>query len=182
MARLIRPLVVNTLAEAHVTAGDSADAAAEFDRLLNVERTRLYGIAYAVLGNHADAEDALQDAVSKAWRSWNSMLDTQGRKAWLTRVCVNEAIDHRRRIIRIGAAPPSEETAAPADPRFEGRLVDLDNAFMSLSRQQRAAIVLHHRHGHTIDECAQLMGCSAGSVRTHIHRALAALRKAMTDD
>ena len=49
----------------------SVDAEAGFDALLSAERRRLYGIAYSILRDHADAEDALQEAMLKAWKSWD---------------------------------------------------------------------------------------------------------------
>ena len=72
----------------------------------------------------------------------------------------------------------ADETGA-MDPRFEGRLVDLDRSYRKLSPKQRAALFLHYHHGYSIDECADLMTCGAGSVRTHLARALASMRKEM---
>ena len=49
-------------------------------------------------------------------------------------------------------------------------------------RKQRAAIALNYRHGYSVDECAVFMGCRAGTVRTHLERGLAKLRKELKDD
>ena len=75
-------------------------------------------------------------------------------------------------------AEDTYETAA--DAVIEGRLVDLDRSYRRLSPKQRAAVFLHYHHGYSIDECADLMTCGAGSVRTHLARALASMRKEMT--
>ena len=160
----------------------TAEAAADFDALLNAQRTRLYGIAYSILRDHAEAEDALQDALFKAWKSWSSLRDEEARITWLVRICVNHCINRRKGLrLRSVAAAPRTEDAAVADPRFEGRLVDLDRSYRTLSPQQRAAVFLHYHHGYSIDECADLMSCGAGSVRTHIARALASMRKEMAN-
>jgi RNA polymerase sigma factor (sigma-70 family) len=159
----------------------AADAEASFDALLNVERRRLYGIAYSILRDHAEAEDALQDAMFKAWKSWNSLRNEDARSTWLIRICVNHCINRRKGLRLLGfATAPRHEDAAAADPRFEGRLVDLDRSYRKLSPKQRAAVFLHYHHGYSIDECADLMTCGAGSVRTHLARALASMRKEMT--
>jgi RNA polymerase sigma-70 factor (ECF subfamily) len=159
----------------------AADAEASFDALLSVERRRLYGIAYSILRDHAEAEDALQDALLKAWRSWGSLRKEEARTTWLVRICVNHCINRRRGLsLRRFAIAPRREDAAAADPRFEGRLVDLDRSYRRLSPQQRAAVFLHYHHGYSIDECADLMTCGAGSVRTHLARALTSMRKEMT--
>jgi RNA polymerase sigma-70 factor, ECF subfamily len=163
------------------TTPRAARAEASFDSLLNAERRRLYGIAYSILRDHAEAEDALQDAMLKAWRSWGSVRDERARPTWLVRICVNHCINRRRWLrVRLTAAAQANEAAAP-DPRFEGRLVDLDRSYRRLSPKQRAAVFLHYHHGYSIEECADLMSCRAGSVRTHLARALASMRKEMAN-
>jgi RNA polymerase sigma-70 factor (ECF subfamily) len=163
------------------TTSRSASAEASFDSLLNAERRRLYGIAFSILRDHAEAEDALQDAMLKAWRSWGSVRDEGARPAWLVRICVNHCINRRKWLrMRFASTARANEAAAP-DPRFEGRLVDLDRSYRTLSPRQRAAVFLHYHHGYSIDECADLMSCRAGSVRTHLARALASMRKEMAN-
>jgi RNA polymerase sigma-70 factor (ECF subfamily) len=162
-------------------AARATNAEASFDAVLNAERRRLYGIAYSILRDHAEAEDALQDAMLKAWKSWDRLRDEGARPTWLVRICVNHCINRRKWLrLRPGAAA-NRDDAAPADPRFEGRLVDLDRSYRKLSTRQRAAIFLHYHHGYSVDECADLMSCGAGSVRTHLARALASMRKEMAN-
>ncbi len=159
----------------------AARAEQSFDTLLSAQRRRLYGIAYSILRDHAEAEDALQDAMLKAWKSWDSVRDETARPTWLVRICVNQCINRRRGLqLHLGRAAQTGDAAAP-DPRFEGRLVDLDRSYRKLSPRQRAAVFLHYHHGYSIDECADLMSCRAGSVRTHLARALASMRKEMAN-
>jgi RNA polymerase sigma-70 factor (ECF subfamily) len=157
-----------------------AEAEASFNVLLSAEKRRLYGIAYSILRDHAEAEDALQEAMLKAWRSWGSVRSEDARRTWLVRVCVNHCINRRRRLrLREFVRTDRQRDEAPVDPRFSGRLVDLDRSYRKLSPKQRAAVFLHYHHGYSIDECADLMKCSAGSVRTHMARAIASMRKEM---
>jgi RNA polymerase sigma-70 factor (ECF subfamily) len=58
----------------------------------------------------------------------------------------------------------------PVDPA-------LDQACRQLTVQQRAVITLHYHYGYSLDECASLMGCRPGTVRSHLARALATLRR-----
>ncbi len=159
-----------------------ADREAEFDRHLDAQRRRLYGIAYSILRDHGEAEEALQEALFRAWRKWDTVLSEEARVTWLVRICVNHCINRRRFLLRRTSRPTNPGDAAPEDPRFAGRLADLDRVWMRLSPRQRAALLLHFHHGYSIDDCAELMGCGAGSVRTHLARGIAALKKEMGDD
>jgi RNA polymerase sigma-70 factor, ECF subfamily len=158
-----------------------ADAEASFDRTLSAERRRLYGVAYSILRDHSEAEDALQDAMLKAWKSWGSLRDESARQTWLVRICVNHCINRRSGLRLRPSRVATASDAATPDPRFEGRLIDLDRSYRALSPKQRAAVFLHYHHGYSIDECADLMSCRAGSVRTHLARALASMRKEMAN-
>jgi RNA polymerase sigma factor (sigma-70 family) len=160
----------------------ASEAERSFDALLSAERRRLYGVAFSILRDHGEAEDALQDAMLKAWRSWDSVRDESARTTWLLRVCVNHCINRRKGLRRLGlGASPAPQQAAAPDPRFDARLVDLDRSYRKLSPKQRAAVFLHYHHGYSIDECAGLMSCRAGSVRTHLARAMASMRKEMVN-
>ena len=166
-----------------MAATEEASAPApSFDAVLDSQRRRLYGIAYSILRDHAEAEDALQEALLKAWRGWRQIRSDQARSTWLVRVCVNQCINRRRGLRRRGPlSAVTHREAAPADPRFAGRLVDLDRSYLRLSPRQRAAVFLHYHHGYSIGECAELMGCGSGSVRTHLARAIASMREEMSD-
>lgn len=161
----------------------SVEREASFNALLSAERRRLYGIAYSILRDHGHAEDALQEAMLKAWRSWDRVRSDDARASWLARITVTQCIN-RRKFLGLRAFGPltGDRDAAPADPRLSGRLVDLDRSYLKLSVKQRAAIFLHYHFGYSIEECAALMGCSPGSVRTHLHRAIKSMRKGMSHD
>lgn len=157
-------------------------SAASFDAVLDGQRRRLYGIAYSILRDHGEAEDALQEALLKAWRSWRQVRSEEARSRWLVRICVNQCINKRRGLrLRGPLTTVTHREEAPADPRFAGRLVDLDRSYVRLSPRQRAAVFLHYHHGYSIGECADLMGCGPGSVRTHLARAIASMREEMSD-
>jgi RNA polymerase sigma factor (sigma-70 family) len=59
--------------------------------------------------------------------------------------------------------------------------LDLERAFARLSLRQRAVLALHYHYGYPLDECAGLMRCRPGTVRSHLARALARLRKELQD-
>jgi RNA polymerase sigma factor (sigma-70 family) len=155
----------------------------DFERTVVPEARRLFAIALAILGDYGEAEDAVQETLFSAWRSWSTLREASKRSVWLTRICVNQCIHRRRGLLRRILWSANEESAAvaPEPPVFDGRVLDFDKAFRSLSPPQRAAFLLHFHYGYTVDECAGLLGCRPGTARSHLGRAVAKLRKEFAD-
>jgi RNA polymerase sigma-70 factor, ECF subfamily len=154
-----------------------------FDSVIVQDARRLYSLAFLILRDAGEAEDAVQETQLKAWRSWESLSRTDRPAAWLTRVCVNHCIS-RRRHLRSRGWPPialSEESPSSGDPTASVDIIDVDRAYRQLTLKQRAAITLNYRYGYSVDECATFMGCRPGTVRTHVARGLASLREELGD-
>lgn len=75
-----------------------------------------------------------------------------------------------------------EDKPSSVAGRPSADLLDMERAYRRLSLKQRAAITLNYRHGYSVEECAAFMGCRPGTVRTHVARGLATLRKELGDD
>jgi RNA polymerase sigma-70 factor (ECF subfamily) len=169
------------------TGSLESDAAGSraFDAVFEAEQRRLFSIAFSILRDPTDAQDAVQETGLLGWRRWRSRHDESKSAAWLARICVNLCLDRRRRLIRRmfvdGAARELRETA---DEHLtdSGRYIDIDRAYTKLSVRQRAVITLHYQHGYTLAECADLMGCSVGSVSQHLARGLKRLRRELVDE
>jgi RNA polymerase sigma-70 factor, ECF subfamily len=162
------------------TIATSSAGRADSEPVLRAAAPRLLAIASVIAGSGADAEDVVQEVMVAAWKAWDRLRDTERRDAWLTRICVREAVRHgqrrRARWLREEAID-DRVTAAPSSASG----TNWDAAFAGLSRQQRAAVVLHFSYGYTLDECAHFMGCRPGSARQHLARALRHLREVMND-
>ena len=174
--------VVNAWASL-MTSGEAAPEL-DFEAVVASDTKRLYWLALSILDDAGEAEDAVQETLFKAWRSWSSISQMDRTAAWLTRVCVNHCIS-RRRLLHSRGWPPltlADGAAPPPGWGYETRSLDMDRAYRRLSRKQRAAITLNYLHGYSVEECAVFMGCRAGTVRTHLERALATLRKELKDD
>jgi RNA polymerase sigma factor (sigma-70 family) len=171
------------IASANVTAGDEALPGRTFDAVAVPEARRLYSLALSILRDDGEAEDAVQETLLKAWRSWDSVSRMELPVPWLTRVCVNHCISRRRHLRSRGWPPLDlfEGAGANSAGSSAADLVDMDRAYRRLSLKQRAAITLNYRHGYSIEECAVLMGCQPGTVRTHVARGLNTLRKELGD-
>lgn len=163
----------------------SSDAAFEqgFDFTVRSDTGRLFSLALSILRDEGEAQDAVQETLVRAWRSWNSLSRTDHVSRWLTRVCVNYCIS-RRRYLRSRGWPQLQMPELAASRGHVGssaQNVDMDRAFRRLSLKQRAAIALTYGYGYTDEETAAFMGCRPGTVRTHVARALATLRKELRD-
>jgi RNA polymerase sigma factor (sigma-70 family) len=166
-----------------VTSGDGAPDRA-FEAAVVADVGRLYSLALSILDDRGEAEDAVQETLLKAWRSWVSLSQMDRQAAWLTRVCVNQCISRRRMLRSRGWPWPGLlDRAGPllAEGQDAER-IDMDRSYRRLSNKQRAAIALNYHYGYSVDECAVFMGCRPGTVRTHLERGLATLRKELKDD
>jgi RNA polymerase sigma-70 factor (ECF subfamily) len=152
-----------------------------FEALVAADARRLYTLALAILRD--EAEDAVQETLLKAWRSWPSISESDHLPRWLTRVCVNHCTSVRRHLHARGWPPLALFEAAGSSGGQSGNaeIVDVDRAYGRLSIRQRAAITLNYRYGYSVEESAGFIGCSPGTVRTHVARGLASLRKELGD-
>lgn len=155
---------------------------AAFRELVEREARYLYGIAHALVGNAADAEDVVQETFAGLLKS--RFRGESSLRTWLVRVLVNRAGLLRRKRQR-----RHESTDAPGGdgdrPRAEARSVgaspdarlDLATMLESLSPEHRAVIVLRELQGMTYEEMAATLGVPRGTVESRLHRAREELRK-----
>jgi len=159
----------------------------DFDQFFRATWGRLYRTAYAVAGDAASAEDALQAAYAKAYASWRRVSATDHPEAYVRRIVVNEIIGTRRRgwwqRERPYAAPKDRGTTVASDS-LETDIVDRDavwSAVQELPVRQRAVIVLRYYEDLSEEQIAQVLGCSRGTVKSQASAALTNLRRAAAD-
>lgn len=169
-----------------------------------------YGIAYDLLGNRAEAEEAVQDALARACESIGDLRDPAAAPAWFLRIVTTQCLRtlRRRRLRRrlfgwlpgkddaVDAAPASADGATDdiaermhsgARPVPREALVDqqelgaLMGRLSDLSPQQRTALVLRYGHDLPVAEVAELLGVELATVKTHLVRGLARLRDLMEE-
>lgn len=155
----------------------------EFEAAVRLETSRLLNLAFSVLRDAGEAEDAVQETMVRAWRAWESLADPDRRGAWLTRICINHCLRSRRRASRwlLWADRNAGDPDPVGSPAADEVDLDMDRAVRRLTLHQRTVITLHYHHGYSLDECADLMGCRPGTVRSHLARALTTLRREITN-
>jgi RNA polymerase sigma-70 factor, ECF subfamily len=155
-----------------------------FEVLASAAGDRLYAIAWLILRDRQRAEDAVQEALVNAWRDLPRLRDPDRFDAWLHRLVVNASTDQGRQARRwstevrmIRSGPTTEDAANSLADRDQ-----LERGFRHLKPEQRTIVVLHFYVGLPVPEIAQTLGIPAGTVKSRLHYATAALRAALEAD
>lgn len=165
---------------AKVQQGD----ASAYDLLVTRYKERLYATVYHMTSNHEDANDLVQEAFIKAFKSIGSFKRESSFYTWVYRIAVNRTINHlKRRKNRfhfslddvdsnIQNDPDFVELMSHVTPRREVGLNELqgklNEALQKLSEPHRAVVVLHDVQGMTHADIAKTMKCSEGTVRSRL--------------
>jgi RNA polymerase sigma factor (sigma-70 family) len=184
-----------------------ADDEHGFEAFFRAAFPKTVAVARRVTGEHAAAEDAAIEAMAKAHLRWQRIGPAPWRERWVLRVAVNEAI---RRLPRATDGPRDDVASDNTWPGGEraiggrGRAVGdgtagqptegpdpaeeivvrqaLTAALRRLPRRQREVVVLRYLVGLSETQVAQTLDISHGTVKTHLRRGLAGLRKDMDQD
>jgi len=168
-----------------VTGLSVEDAHARFQRLARDELDRSYRLAGLILGDAGEAEDAVQDALLRAWRSVASLRDADGFGAWFDRILVNGCRDRlrRRRTIQFVPLDPTLDPAGDADPfRALAERDSLVAGLRVLDPDERVVVVLHYWADLSLQDIAKRTGSPIGTVKSRLHRARGALRRHLDTD
>lgn len=175
----------------------AAEAEQEFAAFVTRDKPPLLRFAYLLTGDRQDAEDLVQSALLRCATRWAAArLQPEG---YARTVLVNLARDRWRRLRRPRHAAldgrdecqvelrHQRQVELPDLPERPGRsenVVDrhvLVEACCLLPMRQRAVLVLRFWEDRSVEDTAALLGCSAGTVKTHTHRALDRLRQLLAD-
>lgn len=140
----------------------------------------LYRTAYLLLGDHGLAEDLTQTALAKTYASWRDVRELGAAHAYARTVLVNTAASWFRRRSWRNELPTESlpESAYDPDPGDRPVLVE---ALRRLAPRQRAVVVLRYYDDLSVEQTAQTLGCSTGTVKSQTHDALARLRSMLGD-
>jgi RNA polymerase sigma-70 factor (ECF subfamily) len=144
-----------------------------FAQLVEGEQHRLFTLAVRQLGSRADAEDAVQETLIRAWKALPRFRADASFSTWLYRICLNAIHDQRARSAR-GSGVPLDDVPEPADPRnaiLERELSgELQRALGELDETYRVAVVLYDVLGRSYAEIAAVLDVPEGTVKSRIFR------------
>jgi RNA polymerase sigma-70 factor (ECF subfamily) len=151
-----------------------------FEMIIRTHSRALFAIAYGILQSREEAEDAVQDALIKAWKSRWRVRDPEKFPAWLATIARHRAHDifRRRRTVPLSATiheviEPSS-AAEPNNPELDQQL---HSALAALPELHRAALTLRYFEEMEYRTIENTLGLTNGALRGILGRALAEMRK-----
>ncbi len=132
----------------------------------------LYRICVVMLGNDADAQDAVQDTFCRYLERPAKFADKEHEKAWLIRVATNRCRDMLRFRLRHPKVDLEEITAGYEDPEYSEVLAEL----MKLPLPVKSAVYLYYIEGYKTAEVAELLKISTNAVKKRLQRGRKMLR------
>jgi RNA polymerase sigma-70 factor (ECF subfamily) len=164
-----------------------------FRALVERHSRAVFRLAHRMTGNASDAEDVVQETFLKAYRQLSRFESRANFGTWVHRIAVNCSIDlirarpHREAghdatdLEQLGAA----DTAEPGLPSPERLMLSaevqgrISDAMTALSKMERAAFVLRHFEGQSIDEISRTLGLKTNATKHSIFRAVKKMRQAL---
>lgn len=157
---------------------------ADYVAFVEARQGVLRRIAYAVCRDDARAEDVLQEALVKLYLAWPRIVGTGREEAYARRIIVNADLDQRRRPWhKRRSSVPVELLDTPTRPGAEPEdRLELLAELRRLPAMQRRTVVLRYWLGFSVEDTAHELSISAGTVKSHASRGLAALRARMAEE
>ena len=158
---------------------------ADFDAFYALHHRRAVGLAYALCGDRAAAEELAHDAFTEAFRTWRRVGTFQDPGAWLRQVIANRSVSRWRRLGRESAA--LRRLNGRAAPTM-GEVGESTDAFWELVRRlparQAQAVALHYADDRPLADIATILGCTENTVKAHLFKARRTLaaQLGVTDD
>lgn len=159
---------------------EAGEARTAFEAFARREQQPLVAFAWSLTGSFTAAEEIVQEALTVAWRSWDRVSGYDKPGAWARRVVVSRCTDRRRRagreqraLLRLFHRRPDDSIELPpADD-------ELWIAVRALPDRQAQAVALHYLEDLPVAEIAEILKCTEGTVKTHLHRGRTALARAL---
>ena len=164
---------------------------AAFNQLMEMHEKRMYAVALRMCANREDAQDCLQEAMLRIYRSISGFKGQSSFGTWVYRITMNTCLDElRRRKARKSTSldnlvdagwSPSDETDTPERHAVQSeQRRTIERAIADLPEDMRAAIVLRDIQGLAYDEIADALSVNVGTVKSRISRGRERLREKLS--
>ncbi len=173
------PQLLETMTNDARRTADAADRAAQSERFAGLAERHIdsaYRLAGFLLSDAAEAEDALQEALVRAWRSWPALREASSFDAWLDRIVVNVCRDRLAVRKRVRFVDLNDDAVEAPDP-FRAALArdSVGRGLDRLSPEQRAVVVLRFWRDMPLGDIAAHLEIPLGTVKSRLHYGLRVL-------
>lgn len=134
-------------------------------RVLEAEKT-LYRVSKSILINETDCEDAVQEAILKAYTKRNTLREEKYFKTWLVRIVINECYQ----LLRTKNQELSYEDYFQEQQTEANSYSELYEAILSLDIKHRLPVILHYMEGYSVEEAAGILKIPAGTVKSRLFK------------
>lgn len=149
---------------------------AAFEERITALTQEMYRVTCSLLKNEHDRQDAVQEAIWKAWKNLSRLRDEAMFRAWIMRILVNECKNiWRRKRFEIIADPPDAEWEEDGYARLL-RDEALHKAVMELPQKLRLVVILYYIDGFSLKETAHALSIPVGTVKSRLNQAKSKLR------
>lgn len=158
------------------------DDAPDFWAFAAARLPALLAYAHVLTANRHDAEELVQEALSRVGAAWPRVAKGGNAEAYVRRTMINAHVSgwrSRRREDLVATVPEAQQ-----DESLEqvAAILAVRTALRQLSPRQRAAVVLRYYDGLSVEEAAQALNCSTGTIKSQTHDALSRLAPLLRDD
>ena len=150
-----------------------------FAALVREHARSMFRAARVLLRSDAEAEDAVGEAVLKAWEAFDTLKNPDAARGWLITIAVNCAKAQRRRQGRVVYLEDMEQE--PEAPSAEPP-IDLWEAVLRLPEEQRLVILLYYYEDMPVEETARMLDIPQGTVKSRLSRGRDRLRHLLKED
>ena len=148
--------------------------AATFQTEAMKHKRLLWRVSWSMLSRQEDCDDAVQEALARAWKQRETLRNPRAFRPWLVRILTNTCHDMIRRQMQQKALPLDDEAIA-VEPLPDP--LPLREAIDRLSPEHRTVIVLHYLEGASVREIARMLGIPSGTVKSRLLYARGNLRE-----
>ncbi len=150
---------------------------AEYCELVSQYRKQLYVVAYAILKNKMDAEDAVCNGILRGYEHLNQLSDSRKLKPWITVITKNEALKIKEKRTLLPGDEKLEELLEPVHDNY-GELWDI---VQKLKEEYRMVTVLFYYNEMSLKEISHVLDIPLGTVKSRLNRAREFLKKELED-
>ncbi len=150
----------------------------EFSRKVLEAESTLYHVSKSILGNETDCEDAVQEAILKAYTKRNTLKEVNFFKTWLTRILINECY----RILRTKKHELSYDAYMQEKTVEDKKNSELYRVIKKLDIKHRVPIVLCYIEGYKVSEIASILRIPVGTVKSRLSTGRKQIKQLLEDE